>query len=61
MHQRRPEADELAFARAFLAANEEPETPASPASGAKAAPAPFGRLSELAQVLLLSNEAAFVD
>ena len=61
VHQRRPEADELAFARAFLAADEEPETPASPASGAKAAPAPFGRLSELAQVLLLSNEAAFVD
>ena len=61
VHQRRPEADELAFARAFLAANEELETPPSPAADAKAAPAPFGRLSELAQVLLLSNETAFVD
>lgn len=61
VHQRRPDADELAFARAFLAANEELETPASPASDAKATVAPFGRLAELAQVLLLSNETAFVD
>ena len=61
VHQRRPQADELAFARAFLAAHEELEPPASSASQAKAAAASFGRLAELAQVLLLSNETAFVD
>jgi hypothetical protein len=61
VHQRRPDADELAFAREFLAATDEPAPAAAGASETKVAAAPFGRLAELAQVLLLSNETAFVD
>ncbi|MFM8619854.1 MAG: DUF1553 domain-containing protein, partial [Opitutaceae bacterium] len=61
VHQRRPEAEELAFAREFLAAAGDPVSAAPGVSDTKAAAAPFGRLAELAQVLLLSNETAFVD
>jgi hypothetical protein len=61
VHQRRPAADELAFAREFLATAAGPVSAAPGASDTKPAAAPFGRLAELAQVLLLSNETAFVD
>ena len=61
VHQRRPDADELTFARQFLAAAGEPVATTPGTSGSKVAVAPFGRLAELAQVLLLSNETAFVD
>ncbi|MFM8335643.1 MAG: DUF1553 domain-containing protein, partial [Opitutaceae bacterium] len=61
VHQRGPDADELSFAREFLAAAGDPDSAPSGASDTKSAAAPFSRLAELAQVLLLSNETAFVD
>ena len=57
VHQRSPGPDELALAREFLAVPAAAGAEAS-APGAKA---PLSRLAEFAQVMLLSNETAFVD
>ena len=55
VHQRRPDADELTFARQFLAAAGEPVATTPGTSGSKVAVAPFGRLAELAQVLAVAR------
>ena len=69
MHQRAPDAAERGWAEEFLAA-EPSESPAPPppsvatedkATGGNSARPPLSRLAQLAQVLLLANETAFVD
>jgi hypothetical protein len=59
VYQRAPEAEEVALAERFLARPDEPGD--EPVAPAKAAVQPLTRAEELAQVLLLSNELAFVD
>ncbi|MBL9213031.1 MAG: PSD1 domain-containing protein, partial [Opitutaceae bacterium] len=53
IHQRSPEVEELAAARRFLQRPEE--------AGTSSAPEALSRVEELVQVLLASNELAFVD
>jgi hypothetical protein len=66
VHQRAPDAAERGWAEEFLAA-ELADLPApgaateDRATGGSVARAPLSRLAQLAQVLLLANETAFVD
>jgi len=66
VHQRAPDPAERGWAEEFLAA--EPLAPPAPgaategkATGGNGARPPLSRLAQLAQVLLLANETAFVD
>jgi hypothetical protein len=61
VHQRAPDAAERDWAAQFLAA--EIPVPAEPSGGmeGKVGRPPLSRLAQLAQVLLLANETAFVD
>ena len=60
VHQRPPESGELSLASEFLA-GPVAEGDGADSSRQKGSAAPLSRLAELAQVLLLSNEVAFVD
>ena len=61
VHQRVPDAAERGWAEQFLAAAE--SAPREPTVGAdgQGERSPLSRLAQLAQVLLLANETAFVD
>jgi hypothetical protein len=64
VHQRAPDAAERGWAEQFLAAElSDPPAPPTSSKATESNPArpPLSRLAQLAQVLLLANETAFVD